>query len=80
MSPPLKHGKINRVCSENILTLQFPLVKGKLIFCEVKFLKVVRSESGWAIIWAFGNRAGPCSKSAQGRGKLCGGDLRRDEE
>lgn len=78
MSLPLKCGKINRVCSENIHTLQFPLVKGKLIFCEVKFFKVVRSESGWAIIWAFGNRTGPCSKSAQGRGKLCGEVLRRD--
>lgn len=40
--------------SENILTLQFPLVKGKLILREAKFLKGMGSEPGWAIIWVRG--------------------------
>lgn len=74
MSLPVKCGKINMECSESILTLQFPLVKGKLILREVKFLKGVRSEPGWAIIWVLG----PCSQATRGRGELCGGDSQRN--
>lgn len=45
MSMPLKRGKINMVRSENILTLQFPLVKGKLILCEAIFLQLILCEA-----------------------------------
>ena len=63
-------------CSENIRTLQFPLVKGELSLREVKFLKGVRSEAGWAITRVLG----PSSQATWGRGKLCGGDSRRDAD
>lgn len=63
-------------CSENIRTLQFPLVKGELSLREVKFLKGMRSEAGWAITRVLG----PGSQATWGRGKLCGGDSRRDAD
>ena len=76
MSPPLKCGKINIEHSENIRTLQFPLVKGELILREVKLLKGMRSEAGWAITWVLG----PGSQATWGRGTLCGGDSQRDAD
>lgn len=59
------------VRSENILTLQFPLMKGKLILCEIPPGHEVRAG---AIIWVLE----PCSPSTWGRRKLRGGDPQRD--
>lgn len=43
-------------------------MKGKLILCEIKFLKVLRSEPGWTIIWVLG----PCSCPARAEGSCVG--------
>ena len=51
-------------------------MKGKLILREVKFLRDLRSEAGWAITWVLG----PGPQATWGRGKQCGGASRRDAE
>lgn len=43
-------------------------MKGKLILCEIKFCKVLRSKPGWAIIWV----RGPCSCPAWAEGSCVG--------
>lgn len=45
-------------------------MKGKLILCEMKLLKVLRSEPGWAVIWVLG----PCPCPARAEGRSCVGE------
>lgn len=72
MSVPLKRGKINMARSENVLTVQFPLVKGKLILCEGKFFQVMRSEPGAVMAGAGGGGLSPIPRSPGAEGSCVG--------
>lgn len=60
-------------CSENDKHSPVSTCKGELSLREVKFLKGMRSEAGWAITRVLG----PVPRPPGAEGKLCGGTHRR---